>query len=86
MPIHPDVARYEDGLDPLRHALDDGEDFELLVAHARLDAATRRALAEAGVELHAIGEVRPASHGLSLRSASGEEPLVARGYDHFRQR
>ncbi len=84
VPVHADVARHEDDVDPLRHALDDGEDFELLVAHAPLDADTRRALAQAGVDLIRIGEVRSIAEGITLRSSAGDERLEARGYDHFR--
>jgi len=78
VPVHADVL---DG--SLRSALDDGEDFELLVAHAALDGADRAALRAAGVVLHEIGEVVGAERGIHLRTADGVRPLVPRGFDHL---
>ncbi len=80
VPIHPDVR--DDEHEPLWHALHDGEDFELLLAHDDLDAGALDALADRGVPLHAIGRVTKAPR-ISLRRASGTEPLPALGYDHF---
>ena len=84
IPVHDDVARYDDGEDPLRHALDDGEDFELLVAHAPLTDEDRALLAEAGVSLVEIGRVEDAPSGVTLRRGSQVLPLEPGGYDHFR--
>jgi thiamine-monophosphate kinase len=90
VPIHPDVARLPaDGRNPLDwtpldHALKDGEDFELLVAHAPLSDARLRDLEAAGVALRRIGALRPAPEGLVLRRADGDVPFPAGGYDHLR--
>lgn len=84
IPVHEDARRAADGRrSALEHALDDGEDFELLVAHAALDEATRRALAAEGVTLHPVGEVVPQVLGVRLCDAHGSVPLTPRGYDHL---
>lgn len=83
IPIHVDAVSEKHGRSALAHALDDGEDFELLVAHAPLDEKTQAGLRERGVRLLPVGEVVPAEEGLTLRDADGRSPLPARGYDHF---
>jgi thiamine-monophosphate kinase len=87
VPVHADAvaASEQDGRSPLEHALDDGEDFELLVAHPALSADLRAALAADGLRLHQVGWVVPAVEGLRLALEGGDVPLVARGYDHFRR-
>lgn len=79
VPVHPDAA----GPDGLEHALDDGEDFELLVAHAPLAEAERRDLAARGVALIEIGEVVEADAGVVLVRGETSAPLEPRGFDHF---
>lgn len=76
VPIHADAGG------DLARALHEGEDFELLVAHAALGPEDRAVLAEAGVVLHAIGRVE-AEAGVRLRSGDGTQPLPARGFDHL---
>ncbi len=83
VPVHKDARRAGGGRSPLEHALHDGEDFELLLAHAPLDQATRAALAADGVRLFDVGEVVPAASGIRLVMGSAALPLVAEGYDHF---
>lgn len=84
IPIHADAhASAGDGRSPLEHALDDGEDFELLLAHAPLSAREREVLAAAGVALHPIGHVVPRTQGLRLVGPGGSVPLVPRGFDHL---
>lgn len=71
IPLHADAQLLDD---PLRHALEDGEDHELLF--------TARAGAEPPVPCHAIGRVE-AAPGLRLRAADGTRaPLAALGYQH----
>lgn len=84
VPVHADALRAADGRrSALEHALDDGEDFELLVAHAPLEAATQARLAAEGVHLHPIGEVVAQSLGVRLCDAHGSVPLTPRGFDHL---
>jgi thiamine-monophosphate kinase len=90
VPVHADVARLPKepkGALPagLAHALFDGEDFELLVAHAPLSAEDARALAAAGVALQAVGTLTDAAGGLRLVLESGAVPFPVGGYDHLRR-
>jgi thiamine-monophosphate kinase len=83
VPVHGDVYRCRDGRSPLEHALDDGEDFELLLAHAPLGEETRARLAAAGVRLFEIGRVTLPEQGLRLARGEDSVALLPRGYDHF---
>lgn len=84
VPIHSDARRSVDATrSALERALDDGEDFELLLAHAPLDGAQERALAAAGVRLIRVGEVVARERGVRLGDERGSVPLVPRGYDHL---
>lgn len=87
VPIHPDAVRLaaRDGREPLEHALEDGEDFEIVLAMPAADA--RRLVLESarhppGTQFTIIGEV-VAGAGLMARSAGGPLcPLIPRGYLH----
>ena len=83
IPVHDDARALalDDGRTPLGHALGDGEDFELLVAHAALDREQRRALEAAGVALVPIGAVTRAP-AVVVATAAGEVPLAG-GWDHL---
>jgi thiamine-monophosphate kinase len=87
VPIHADALRGEAGAvrerTPLECALHDGEDFELLLAHAPLTEEQRVRLASGGVHLHAIGDVRPPAAGLHLKLAGVERPWQVDGFDHI---
>jgi thiamine-monophosphate kinase len=82
VPIHADVGAAGDGSARLQHALHDGEDFELLLAHAPLAPREGAALAAAGVDLVPIGTVRPAADGVCLRRGQDVIALEPRGWDH----
>ena len=87
VPVHEDVARLPpDGKTALEHALGDGEDFELLVAHAPLEAAGQAALASAGVTLHRIGTLTAARGALRLVVSGQRRPWPKGGWDHLRGR
>lgn len=83
VPVHPDARGAGSAAAALAAALDDGEDFELLLAHAPLTVVDRSGLEAAGVTLIEIGRVLAAEHGVRLRTAQGVGPLVARGFDHL---
>ncbi|MDR7483040.1 MAG: thiamine-phosphate kinase [Armatimonadota bacterium] len=75
------------GEDPLSLALFGGEDYELLLAAAPADAeALTAALVPTGTPLTAIGAVRPAAAGVSVRMPDGSERPLAGGWDHFAPR
>jgi thiamine-monophosphate kinase len=73
LPIHPDARQLarQTGRDPLWHALNDGEDYELLFA----------ADADNLPGCTAIGRVE-AGPGVRLRRAGQIEPLVVEGWEH----
>lgn len=73
-----------DGRSALEHALNDGEDFELLFTVEAADAEKLRRL-DLGVGLSVIGRMVEASAGRTLVDATGNaRPLVPGGYEHWR--
>ena len=85
IPIHDDALKMSlaDGVPPLEHALNDGEDFELCLTLAPEEADRLMAAQPFPARLHRVGEVTDAP-GLSLRTAEGTRPIQPRGFDHFR--
>jgi thiamine-monophosphate kinase len=83
VPIHPDAVRAGGARSPLEHALHDGEDFELLLAHAPLEVEALAALAARGVTLHRIGTVTAAAGEVRLLRDGRATPLERGGYDHL---
>jgi thiamine-monophosphate kinase len=85
IPIHEDarVASSVDGRDPLDHALNDGEDFELCLTLASSDAERLMADPPPGLSLFRVGTIEQ-EPGLRLRLADGRAiPLSAGGFDHL---
>ena len=85
IPIHEDAltASDRDGVDPLEHALNDGEDFELCAVVPAQEAETLLRDPPEGLTLHAIGTI-DARPGLRLRWQDGTiEPIQAGGFDHL---
>lgn len=71
-----------DGLSPLEHALQDGEDFELLLAVPAAEAERLLVEQPLAVPLTRIGAIL-AEPGLFARAADGtRHPLQPRGYVH----
>jgi len=83
LPIHDDVARHHDGRSALEHALHDGEDFELLLAHEPLRPGVEAELEALGVRLRRIGLVTASPGVVRLVGTGGPTPLVPRGFDHL---
>jgi len=83
VPVHPDaetLAR-SSGRPPLEHALNDGEDFELLFTTDRRTADRLCADPPAAVALTRIGEIVP--EGFFIEAPDGQRmPLVSAGYEH----
>jgi thiamine-monophosphate kinase len=71
-----------DGRSPLDHALNDGEDFELLLALRSGDAASIRRDWPFSTELTRIGQLQHAERGIEIVDRSGRRPLEAFGYLH----
>jgi thiamine-monophosphate kinase len=86
IPLHDDarLMSTRDGVTPLEHALNDGEDFELCVVMAAEDAARLLAGPPASVRIFKVGEIT-SDPGLRLRDANGGiAPIPVGGFDHFR--
>jgi thiamine-monophosphate kinase len=81
IPINDAARRMTDSRSPLEHALQDGEDFELVFATSATDA---QRLVETqpvpGVTLVAIGEC--VEQGLWLQRGKDRQPLAPKGYAH----
>jgi thiamine-monophosphate kinase len=73
------------GLDPLRLALDGGEDYELLFTVAARQAR-RLPRAVRGVPITIIGEITRARGILLMDNAGQSKVLPAQGWDPFRKR
>jgi len=73
----------KDSGEALRRALEDGEDFELLLAVAPPAAARLLDAWDMATPLHAIGSVLPEGAGLWIECADGtRRPLPDLGYEH----
>jgi thiamine-monophosphate kinase len=89
VPISADAVKLSqaDGRPALDHALNDGEDFELLMAVEPVDAQDllkQNPLKTA--RLTCIGRITEGS-GATLIEPSGERrPLVPKGYEHFKRK
>jgi thiamine-monophosphate kinase len=87
IPVHADAERLaaQDGRPALDHALGDGEDFELLLAMPRDEAARLLDAWAAGswtTPLTVIGEVTTGSGVWARSSGSEPRPLAPQGYTH----
>ncbi len=81
IPIHADARRMAG--DPLEHALQDGEDFELCLTLSQDEANRLLANTPPGVELYQIGTVE-AEPGLRLERPDGTIlSLIGHGFDHL---
>jgi len=86
VPVSDDAVQLaaRDGRTPLDHALNDGEDFELLFAVAESDVA-RVLVLDLGVEVTVIGRFVPAAEGCTLVDSQGHAlDLKPGGYEHWR--
>ena len=86
VPISADAVKLAetDGRPPLDHALNDGEDFELLMAVEPVDAQDLlKQNPLKGVRLTCIGRIAEGG-GVTLIGPTGERrPLAPGGYEHF---
>ena len=74
-------------LDPVRTALESGEEFELLCAVApdRVDRLAAELAERTGTPLTPIGECVSGDRGCVFTDHTGRRPLRPKGYDHFRR-
>ncbi len=84
VPIHRDARRGRG--DPLRRALFDGEDYELLFAAPAEKAARIEEKGVAGRRVHRIGRLVHRNAGVVVQYAHGIESLPDEGWTHFRAR
>ncbi|MBN2417562.1 thiamine-phosphate kinase [bacterium] len=83
VPVSPEAARWarERGAAALEYALGSGEEYELLFTVRGQQAVTPPPETRVAV----IGEILPADQGIRILVDDEERPLVASGWDHFRQ-
>jgi thiamine-monophosphate kinase len=85
IPIHKDAIElgFCDGVAPIKHALHDGEDFELCVICSPDDARNLMNSPPEGCALFRIGMITPRP-GLRLKTPDGRiENIQVRGFDHL---
>jgi thiamine-monophosphate kinase len=85
IPVSDDASRLaaRTGKTPIEHALHDGEDFELVFTVVESQAERLAVLScEAGLECFEIGEMKPAEHGMVLRTPLGDRQWETRSYEH----
>lgn len=82
IPISAAAMAATDGRTPLAHALEDGEDFELLFTLSPADAKNLLATPPFATRLTHIGEIVPGSHCESLQADGQLVPLPPRGWRH----
>lgn len=84
IPISPAAEQlaHAEGSEPLRRALSDGEDFELLLTASQEEAKRMIADAPLACGLNILGEITPQA-GLQIQDANGRAaPLEPTGYWH----
>ena len=82
IPVSDAARAMPDGLPPLRHALHDGEDFELLFTVPPESGELLVRSNPLSIPLTRIGTVTPAS-GCRLLTTDGQScPLTAEGWQH----
>ncbi len=77
------------GLDPLRMALDGGDDYELLFTVPKRHEKELRSVASGsrgGVKLTQIGKITPGKRILLVGEDESEKPLKPGGWVHFRKK
>ncbi len=83
VPLSPDAERAAaDGRSALAHALNDGEDYELLCALPPENAAALQADPLLGPLVTCLGRCLPPEQGVLLRRGGATAPLEPRGFLH----
>jgi thiamine-monophosphate kinase len=86
VPISADAVQLasETGREPLWHALNDGEDYELLFCLPAPQGEELAAEGLAGLEVSLIGEVVPGPESRLVQADGREAPLLSGGWEHMR--
>ncbi|HZR46700.1 MAG TPA: thiamine-phosphate kinase [Candidatus Manganitrophaceae bacterium] len=89
IPLSPPLRRYalKKGSDPVRYALEGGEDYELLFSvPERKVSMLESAVRQGAIEARRIGVIRKKKDGLTARGLDGRlTPIAPAGYDHFKR-
>jgi thiamine-monophosphate kinase len=89
LPIAPSLRRYasRSGTDPVRYALDGGEEYELLFTVPEKKIKTlEKEIARGLIAARRIGVIQEKKKGLTARELDGRLTRMAPGgYDHFKQ-
>ena len=82
IPIHPAAVEYakQTGCEPIWHALNDGEDFELLFTIAPAEWHVLRAQWKLATALSVIGKIE--GSGLVVDDGDSRRPLLPGGFEH----
>ncbi len=86
VPVAPGLGHLA-GVDPLRLALEGGDDYELLATLPAwaVEPATEKLKERFGTPLTDIGEIREGSSLVAVGPDGRERPLEPKGWDHFAQ-
>lgn len=88
IPIAPSLRRYvfESGGDPIKFALQGGEDYELLFSvPPKKVKALERAIGRGAIDARRIGLIQARKKGLTVKERDGRiSPLLPGGHDHFK--
>jgi thiamine-monophosphate kinase len=86
IPLSADAAvlARSSGREPLWHALNDGEDYELLFCLPRGRAEELAGAGVRGLEVSVIGEVTGGGESFLVMPDGRREPLLAQGWEHLR--
>ncbi|MHC5034898.1 MAG: thiamine-phosphate kinase, partial [Planctomycetota bacterium] len=77
------VLAGETGREPFRHALNDGEDYELLFCVSAAQAGQLAAGGLTGLQVSVVGEVTGGSQSSLVLPDGRREPLTAAGWEHL---
>ena len=84
IPVHPDALAGGGGGDPVRRALEDGEDYELVFCTCERDATEAARTGVLGTPVSIIGRVRRGRRSLIVWPDGRRQTLKATGWEHLK--